>query len=128
MNLSPENSAELHDLLGRLCNDELASDGFQRLVDLLNESHDARQFYVQYVDMNESLRQMAVGLEQEGLVADVQEKLTELRALNELSANVTEPPLPIVPDPSLESSVFPTNAVLDGLSAPTLPFIGQIVS
>jgi hypothetical protein len=85
MNSLPEKAAELYDLLGHLCNDNLTIDGFQRLIELLSDDPDAQKFYVSYTDMNESMRHMAVTLDHQDLLADLQAKLTELLALSEPS-------------------------------------------
>src|SRR6478735_9032810 len=84
MNSLPDKVTELHDLLVHLCNDDLSVPGFERLIQLLSEDPDAQKFYVCYTDMNESMRHMAVTLDHQELLADLQAKLAELSALSEL--------------------------------------------
>lgn len=112
MNLSPEKAAELHDLLGLLCSDNLAADSFERLVCLLNESHEARQFYVQYIDMDESLHHMAVTLDGQSLLADIQAKIAELRSLT------IETTLPISSEHESPGYMTPVSSDLPAIPAP----------
>lgn len=79
----PENTFELRALLDHLCNDDLNVDGFERLMELLSDDVEAQKFYIQYTDMNESMRHMAVTLEHQEMLAELQAKLSDLRALSE---------------------------------------------
>src|SRR5205085_10659171 len=84
MNSLPEKVTELRDLLAHLCNDDLSIPGFERLIELLSDDPDAQKFYICYTDMNESMRDMAVTLDHQELLAELQAKLTDLRALSEI--------------------------------------------
>jgi len=79
----PENKFELQALVDRLCNGDLNADGFDRLIELLSDDVEAQKFYIQYTDMNESIRYTAVTLEHQEMLADLQSKLSDLRSLSE---------------------------------------------
>ena len=79
----PEHNFELRALLDHLCNDDLNPGGFERLMELISDDIEAQKFYIQYTDMNESLRHTAVTLEHQEMLAELQAKLSDLRALSE---------------------------------------------
>jgi hypothetical protein len=83
MSLSPQQAAELHDLVGQLCNDDLRRDAFERLVALLDGNREAQQVYVRYLDMHQSLRELAVGLDQRQALSDIQAVLSDLAKLDD---------------------------------------------
>lgn len=81
MSLSSEKSAELHELVGQLCNEDLRRDAFQRLAALLDGDGEAQKLYVRYLDMHQSLCELAVGLDERAALVDIQGLLTNLAAL-----------------------------------------------
>jgi hypothetical protein len=126
MNRPSEQYAELHELLGRLCNGELTPAEFQRLVDVMSESDEARRFYVQYLDMNDALHQMTVGIGQEKLLSELRSKVRELESLTTPAALTG---LPIVEGPGDDVSglSFPDASPPGIAGHSALSFIGRIM-
>ena len=81
----PKVNSELREVIDRLCNDDLSDGNFERLVELLSHDVAAQRYYIEYLDMNESMRDIAVMLEHEETIVDLREKLARLRALGKPS-------------------------------------------
>jgi hypothetical protein len=106
----PKKHSEMWALLDRLCNDELSVPDFERLIEFLSADNESQKFYVRYTDMNESMRHIAVTLDDQKMLAEFQTKLSDLRALSE-SAQFGPPNHTSDTDREMPVSPFEVHAV-----------------
>ena len=70
MSFSDEQLFEFHDLMDRLVENNLSIDQKARLVELLENSDEARRHYVRFMDMSASLKHYAEELVGDDLIDD----------------------------------------------------------
>jgi len=88
---SPDNSPDQNELVGRLCNEDLDTDGQDRLFQLLSADLEAQRQYVRYVDLHVAMRDHARALDDEDFtVLEAQAALDAITAACGESADSDE--------------------------------------